>query len=344
MNRKTHSGIPVAVGIVGCGGIAQVFHLPILARHPDVQIRAVCDTDTSKASVVAGKFNIPAVYADIAEMLDKEKLELVFILTPNNLHLPMSLIALERGTHLFLEKPAARTSEEAKRIQQKAKEVGKSVMVGMQNRFRPDVQAMQRFLAEEELDSVFHIKALWLQASMHSIRQPWLFKKKISGGGVMLDLGVQLIDLVWMLLNKPKAVSVKAFAHKISDQVHVEDSCVACLSFENGVSVALEMSWDFPISQDRFQVEVVGKNGTGTLNPLQLNKMWHGQIVRISPELPGNSVAHFKQGYRKEVSALLDFLTGRTGTLAASIDDAVEVLKIVDGMYKSIETGREVVL
>ncbi|OPX35503.1 hypothetical protein B1H10_01050, partial [candidate division KSB1 bacterium 4484_188] len=69
------------------------------------------------------------------------------------------------------------------------------------------------------------------------------------------------------------------------------DFCVACLSFENGVSFALEMSWDFPISQDRFQVEVVGKNGTGTLNPLQLNKMWHGQIVRISPELPGNSVA-----------------------------------------------------
>lgn len=343
MSQKTQTGIPVTVGVVGCGGIAQVFHLPILSRHPDVKIRALCDTDTSKATVVAEKFNIPAVYADIAEMLDKETLDVVFILTPNNLHLPMSLIALEHGAHLFLEKPAARTAEEARRIRHRARKEGKSVMVGMQNRFRPDVLAIQRFLAEDELESVFQVKASWLQAGEHSIRQPWLFRKNISGGGVLLDLGVQLIDLVWVLLNKPKVVSVKAFAPKISSQVQVEDSCIACLSFENGVSVGLEMSWDYPISRDRFQVEVVGKNGIGTLNPLQINKMWHGQIVRICPELPGNSVAHFKQGYRNEVNALLDFLTGRTDTLTASIDDAVEVLKIVDGMYKSIETGKEVV-
>jgi len=74
------------VGIVGCGGIAQVIHLPILSNHPDVRVAGICDIDASKAAVLADKFRINHIYQDIAELLQKEKLDVMFILTPTNLN------------------------------------------------------------------------------------------------------------------------------------------------------------------------------------------------------------------------------------------------------------------
>ena len=98
------------IGVVGGGGIAQVMHLPLLEKHPDVKLRALCDRDTSKASFLAEKFGISNIYEDIDEMIQHEKLDAVFILTPNNLHLPMTLLALDYGLNVFVEKPAGRNT------------------------------------------------------------------------------------------------------------------------------------------------------------------------------------------------------------------------------------------
>ncbi len=344
MSDPNHSGLPLPVGIVGCGGIAQIIHLPTLHDHPDVTIRALCDTDTTKAAVLADKYNIPRIYGDIAEMLKKEELELVFILTPNNLHLPMSLIALDHGVHLFIEKPAALSSGEAERIRHKAAEVGKTVMVGMQNRFRPDILWMKKFLMDRELGKVFFVKAGWLQATQHSIKQPWLLNRRVSGGGVVMDLGLQLIDMVWWLLDKPKAISVKAFSYQVKPDLPVEDFCVNCISFEGNISITLEVSWDYPFPKDHFYLEVTGEHGTGSLNPLKIQKIWHGQFLNITPDLPGSKIAYFRKGYQNEIHHYIDYLTGRISTLESSIEDAVEVLKIVESIYQSIEQSSEIKL
>ncbi len=343
MSEQKMKGVPIPVGIVGCGGVAQVIHLPILHRHPDVQVQAVCDADTSKAAFVAEKFGVPRMYQDIEDMFQHEELELVYILTPNNLHLPMSLFALERGVHLFVEKPAARTAAEAERLRKKALEANRTVMVGMQNRFRADVQAIKKFVSGSELGNLFFIKAGWLQAKHQAMKQPWIFQKGISGGGVVLDLGVQLLDLVWWLLDKPKPLSIKATSFKSKNNIEVEDFCIICVMFDNGVAFSLEVSWDFPIPEDRMYLEIAGETGTCTLSPLRLQKMLYGQIVNITPEIKESRAAHFRKSYENEVNHNLSFLTGRVSAPESTINDSVQVLKMVDAIYESIETGREVV-
>ncbi len=217
MNKN--AGFPIPIGVVGSGGVAQVIHLPILKSLPDVKVTAICDVDLRKATVIADKFGIPGVYGDVEEMLNREQLEAIFVLTPNNLHFPVALLGLEKNVHVFLEKPATLTSGEAAKLREKAREQGVVVMVGMQNRFRPDVRALQKLLTSEDLGNVFMIKGGWLQAKRQVLKQPWLFNRNISGGGVLMDLGVQLLDLAWWLAGKPKPLSVKGFSYHLNKEL-----------------------------------------------------------------------------------------------------------------------------
>jgi len=342
--KKTKKNSLLNAAVVGCGGIAQVMHLPLLMKHPDLQVRAICDVDNSKAAIIANKFQVPRVYVDIADMLSHEDIDVVFILTPNNLHLPMSLISLDHGAHIFIEKPAALSGTEVLRIKNKAEEVDKGVMVGMQNRFRSDVIALQRFIKGEDLGDPFFVKAAWLHAQHQSVKQAWLFQKNVSGGGVVMDLGVQMIDLVWWLLGKPVPKVVKSFAYQINSNLNVEDFCVSCITFENNLAFSLEISWDFPIPEDHFFLEIVGQKGIATLNPVKLQKLMHGQIMNITPEFKESKISNFKMGYQNEINHFIDYLTGRVDHLESTIDDALQVFKIVDGIYKSMKENHEVQL
>ncbi|GAB4375153.1 MAG: Gfo/Idh/MocA family oxidoreductase [Calditrichia bacterium] len=344
MSEKNLTDTPIHAGIVGCGGIAQVCHLPVLKKHPQVEIQAICDLDTSKAAVLADKFDVKGVYEDIEEMLQNEKIDVVFIMTPNNLHLPMSLISLEHGVHVFLEKPAGRDASEAERIHQKAQAVGKKVMVGMQNRFRQDVLTMKQFLDDQELGKLFYLKVGWLQAFHRSFKPDWVFQKNVSGGGVVLDLGIQVLDLAWFLLRKPQIKTIKATAFNPRGNIQVEYSCFAHLSFQEGVFINFEVSWDYPIAQDHFYLEAIGSKGIATLNPLKLQKLWHGQVVNISPEMKESKISYYKKGYENEVYHFINHIMGKTPSLGSSIEDAVSVQKMIDGIYTSLETGKEVTL
>jgi predicted dehydrogenase len=344
MNKSQKTGLPVKTGLVGCGGITQVIHLPTLKKHPDVKLQALCDLDTPKANVLAEKFNIPNIYEDITDMLNQEELDVLFILTPNNLHLPMAMLGLEYGLHIFIEKPAGRNGEEVRRIKTQAEKTGKIVMVGMQNRFRADMQALHKFIQAKELGRLFFIKAGWLQAYHRSIKQPWLLNKPISGGGVVLDLGVQMIDLIWWLLGKPVVKSVKSFACQINPNLSLEDFCSVCVNFADNLALSLEISWNFPIASDRFYLEIAGQEGIATLDPLRLQKIMHGQVINLSPEIRDSKISSFKLAYQNEVNHFLDYLSGRTGQLESGIEDALEISRIVDAIYESIKNQREIQL
>jgi predicted dehydrogenase len=254
----------------------------------------------------------------------------------------MALMALDFGLNLFIEKPAAHTVGDVERIRDRAADKNLAVMVGMHNRFREDLRTIRGFLDEEELGKLYLIKTGWLQAKHQAIKQSWVFQKNVSGGGVILDLGVQVIDTLLWMLHETTPKNVKAISFNMNEALKVEDFCAACITFENNLSLLIEVSWDFPILKDRVYLEIVGEKGTGTLSPLRLQKLWHGQLVNIAPEIHGNRMLHFKQGYENEVNHLIDFLLGREKKLESSIEDAIQVHKIIDKIYESAREGHEV--
>ncbi|HQL09474.1 MAG TPA: Gfo/Idh/MocA family oxidoreductase, partial [Lentisphaeria bacterium] len=92
-------------GIIGTGGAGQGKHLTSYAQNPDVEIIAVCDIIAEKANQAADRFNVEAAYTDYNEMLREEKLDLVSVATPNHVHAPATIAALQAGCHVHCEKP-----------------------------------------------------------------------------------------------------------------------------------------------------------------------------------------------------------------------------------------------
>src|SRR5258708_6788427 len=136
----------IRLGVVGLGWVSQVFHLPVLTKCEDVDLIAVCDKDKSRARMIAERFGIARYYSDYEQMLAKEDLDTIDVCTSTDAHLPITLASLEAGKNVFVEKPIARHYSEAAQMVEASKKAKKMLMVGMNNRFRPDTMILKSFI------------------------------------------------------------------------------------------------------------------------------------------------------------------------------------------------------
>ncbi len=141
----------IKLGIIGAGAITQVAHLPVLRKLKGVEIVAICDPDKPKARALADRFQVRDTFEDIAELLEFEQLDAVAICTPNHLHEPHAMAALAAGAHVLVERPLALTGKGAERVIKEAAKRGRQLMVGMNHRYRSDVQLVRSFLQNKEL-------------------------------------------------------------------------------------------------------------------------------------------------------------------------------------------------
>src|SRR5207237_9370469 len=152
---------PIRVGVLGAGAIAQVAHLPVLRRLAGVEVAAICDNDVGKAQDLAARFEVKDTYDDIEEVLRYANVDVVVICTPNHLHEIHVTSALAAGVHVLCERPLALTVPGVERALAASDRYGKRVMVGMNHRFRSDVQAVGRSLAGGELGALQAVRGGW---------------------------------------------------------------------------------------------------------------------------------------------------------------------------------------
>lgn len=330
---------PTRIAIVGLGGIAQTIHLPILSRVPDVQIAAVCDLDKSKAEFVAKKFNVRRWYDDYADMLTREEqLDGVDICTPTHAHRDMALAALEAKRNVLVEKPLARTHQEAIDIAAAVKKQGKKLMVGMNNRFRPDSMILKNFVAEKELGKVYYAKAGWLKKL--GLANPWLTRKEQSGGGVVLDLGIVMFDLTFWMMGFPEVTEVLA-ANYSHNTKGVEDSSIVFIRMRDAATITIESSWSFESDQDFFYCDMFGTEGSGSLNPFRILKRMHGSLVNVAPVTHETPQTMYRRSYENELKHWIGALRG-IHPVVSTADESVHRMKIVDAIYKSAKTGKSI--
>ena len=119
------------IGVVGAGGAAQVVHLPILKRLPDVELVALIDADVNKARTIAERFEIPFVGQEVSELEGLDRVDAVVVCTPNDMHEEHVIAALELGMHVMCERPISVTSASAVHMVRVAKATGYHLMVAM---------------------------------------------------------------------------------------------------------------------------------------------------------------------------------------------------------------------
>lgn len=330
----------VKIGVVGLGWVAQVIHLPILMKLADAEVVSVCDRDRSKARLVAEKFGVKRVYYDVQQMLENEDIGAVIIATSTDAHKDTAIACLKAGKDVLVEKPIARTYNEAVAVAEAARESKRKLMVGMNHRFRPDTMILKSFIEADELGKVFYTRAGWLKK--RTTDSAWATQKEKSGGGVFLDLGIVILDMALWMMGYPdvKRVSALEFKHKTRQ---VEDTSLVAINLKNGSRIQIEVSWAMCVEDDVYFCHVFGTDGSASLNPLRINKELNGTVANLAPAKIEAPQHLFKRSYENELKHFIGAVRNLHPVISPA-DEAVQRMKIVEAIYKSSRLGKEVSL
>jgi predicted dehydrogenase len=330
------------VGIVGGGAIAQVAHLPTLKKLKSVEVVALCDIDLPKARALANRFGIPDAHDDIEDLLRTPGIQVAVICSPNHLHESHILAALSADLHVLVEKPLAMSAASVQRIMRAAEKRNRVVMVGMNHRYRPDVQIVRSFVQSGELGRVESVRGSWHVFRPSRNQLGWRQRRDQAGGGAMLDLGLSILDLGLWLGGTPAPVRVSAALDTAGKERAVEQSGSAFVVCENGMSLFVDVTWHHLGEGERFGVGVRGSKGVAAINPLMVWKELHGVPMDVSPTGSVSRENAFMASYRAEWAHFEAAIDGEAKV--APLQEHLVLHRIIDAIYKSADDGRDVTL
>ena len=248
----------IKLGFVGSGGIARM-HARGLLRHPDLfTINAAADQNAERLDGFCAEFAISVQYSDYHLLTGDPELDAVIILLPHNLHEEACLAAFSAGKHVLLEKPIARSLEEADRIIAAAHRAGKTLMVGHNQRYEPWAVAIKAMVDDRVLGRLFTGRADHYQ-NFNPPENSWWRSKDATGGGCVIGSGIHRLDLLRWYLGEVEEV----FAYQVGepDRLEAEVASVATLRFRSGAIGEFYINWGVYNSPSCETLSLTGKDG-----------------------------------------------------------------------------------
>lgn len=167
-------------------------------------------------------------------------------------------------------------------------------------------------------------------------------QKKISGGGVMMDLGIQLLDVVMYLLDFPKVERTVGYMHNRNLGKDVEDTLTASVQFDNGTLLHLDCSWGIMAERNTAYTSFEGTKATATLNPLVLHKVLQDELVTVTPVKSADPLDLYQASFESEAHHFVKAFRGEREPVS-SLEQSVRVMEVVDTIYRSAESAHELI-
>ena len=347
------------VAVIGCGTIANSAHIPSYMNNPEAEIVYFCDIIPERAQAAVEKYGCGQAITDYHVALNDPEIEAVSVCTPNHMHPVIALDALRAGKNVLCEKPAARTYAEALEMQKVQHETGKVLNIGVVNRFNTAVNLIKQYIDSGKLGEVFHV-----YASFRSHRSiPGLggafTTKAIAGGGALIDWGVHFLDLVMYCCGDPKPLTVSGEAFsKLGvnmrnnaftdmwagppkyDGVYDVDDSVTALVRTEGPTITVHGAWAQNIGENEMYVDFMGTEAGIRLQYGKEFKVYtaeNGALVEYQPVFKATDM------FQNEIDAFIDCIkTGKK--LPSHIDTVIITARIMQAIYDSAESHREIVL
>ena len=345
----------VKIGVLGVGNIGRV-HIESLQEVPGAEVAAVADTDNEAAATAAERYSIPEAFSDYRKLLKLPDLDAVFVCTPNVFHKEMVVNSVRAGKHVFCEKPMAINAGEAKRMVAAARENKRILFMGFCNRFSAESKGLKQMVEAGKLGEIYHsVVSVTRRRGVPAIGS-WFTQKSLAGGGALIDIGVHMLDLTLWVMGFPKPVSISGaayskFGHR-KDYVYtsmwgepvpggkcdVDDYATAFVRFDNGSTLTLECSWAANIPQVPWTASLMGDKGGARFNQsggLEIFTEDSGYIADVRHQFAEQN------RYVCQDAHFVACVRGKEKPLCTA-EQGLTVQKIIDGIYKSSETGREV--
>jgi predicted dehydrogenase len=186
----------VRVAVIGAGRFAEQAHIPGLQTHPRAEVVALCARNRERTEAMARRFGVPDVHTDYQEVLARDDVEAVTVATPDALHLPVALAALQAGKHVFCDKPLAMNAGEAQRMVEAAKQAGLVNMVAFTFRYMRALPELRRLLREGAIGTPFQatLQVYWGGIISPGATLTWRDQAEHSAAGMWGDGGSHLFD------------------------------------------------------------------------------------------------------------------------------------------------------
>ena len=268
----------VRIGIIGTGGMARG-HARSYGSMKGVKTTCCCDIEEAKVEAFSRKWKIPAYYTDYREMLEKEELDGVSVVTPDRMHADISIAALQRGIGVLCEKPMADTLEQAKRMLEAARGSKAVHMINFSKRNFSGLQGAAQFVKSGGIGRIVHAEASYLQGWIvtsiwgnwrEDPRFLWRLSDASGANGALGDIGCHIYDLVGFLCgdiseiycrtaNYDKGVENNRIGHYVLD---ANDSFVSAVRFAGGAVGTIHATRWAGGFADRQFARLAGEKGT----------------------------------------------------------------------------------
>ena len=347
------------VAIIGCGSIANSRHIPAYVNNKDAEIKYFCDIIKERAEKAVEKYGCGKAVTDYREILLDDEVEAVSVCTPNHVHAEIAIAALKAGKNVLCEKPAARIYEEALEMQKVQHETGKVLNIGVVNRFSSSVNKMKEIIDSGELGDIYNV-----YVSFRAHRNiPGLggdfTDKEVAGGGVTIDWGVHFFDIVMYCCGDPKVKTVSAetfsklgnpmeeYVYKDMwagppkyDGVYTVEEGVTGIIRTEGPIINFNGAWAQNIGETEMFIDFMGTKGG-------MRHQYQGDFILYSTKngmLSKTTFTSKKQDmFQNEIDEFVKCI--KSGEkLASHIDKNIITAEMMDAIYKSAESHREVVL
>jgi len=344
------------VAIIGTGNISRT-HIKAYQKLENVEIVAACDINRKRVEDFCRDNSIPGVYHDHNELLEKEKPDAISICTWNNSHARIAIDALRAGSHVLCEKPLAMNRHEAEEMKKTAEETGKLLMVGFVRRFDQGTEIARDFINSGRLGDVYYAKTGCIRRCGNPTG--WFADKSKSGGGPLIDLGVHMIDLCRYLMGKPETAGVYGVTFEnigpradikmlrryrpadVGTVCDVEDFASALIRFRNGAALSVEVSFTLHTANEKLYCEIFGtKAGIEIAPEVRISGSEEGYNTDLTPVF-SKDTNNFQAMFDRQIEHFIDCTEGKAECISP-VEDGVELMKILDAVYESARTGREI--
>jgi predicted dehydrogenase len=306
------------------------------------KVSGMCDNDRAKARALAERFGVPDVYDDIEDLLRYSHPDILAVCTPNHLHEIHVKTALSAGVHVFCERPLAIDLAGIQSVIEARERAGVSLIVGMNHRYRSDVQSVRGFLHRGELGSIRAVRSGWYTFRPARQALGWRRRPAQSGGGALFDLGLPLIDLALWVTGETGPFRVSATINKATGENTVEDVGSVLVACDDGPALSVDVTWRYVGESERWWCEVIGVDGSARVAPLAVFKEMHGSAVNVTPPIPAGRGSVFTASYQAQ---WMNFLAEIRGDVERTdLSDQLVTHRVMEAAYESARTGVTVVV
>ena len=335
----------IKIAVVGCGRILSVYHDAFRRLEKEVRPVLMVDKDLSRAEAAAARYEgcLASDWVALGEfgaLLEQIKPDLLCVLLPHFLHGRYARAAMERGIHVLTEKPITISLAEADELVSVQRRTGAQLGVIFQNRYIPGVQRVRALVAAGELGEV---KGAFSTLTWH--RPPsyyacdWKGRWETEGGGVVIDQAIHSIDLVRYMAGMNAVKIMGHTARRVLTEIEVEDEADAAIWLENGAVYSF-YACNYFTANSPIRVGISCEKGEALLTENTVEIIWRdGTREVIPPDIQMTQGGESYWGschYLQLAECCRALREGRA--MPWTPEDAIETLRIVQGIYESART------